>query len=285
MVLSTDRSLVTNLPKESMSYLGFPFPENVQSFATHGQVLDYLCDYAEQHELHPLINLGCPVESIRPIPRDSPPTSHRNSANSVNAAGAADGRDQILPAAEALQSEAHGDHDGSGESERWEVVYRRETHSSSGENGGKRQAGKSSNEGEGGAGAATAGTDAGQVSNGAVVPEAGVAAAAAAAAGSTASTTVVETFDAVCICNGHFDKPFVPRVEGFDGFRGTSMHAYAYDTPDVEAFAGKRVLCVGSRSSGADIAREVSSAGEPCVRELTGFKSPSSYLRWLFYTW
>ncbi|CAM9526332.1 unnamed protein product [Laminaria digitata] len=38
------------------------------------------------------------------------------------------------------------------------------------------------------------------------------------------------------------------------------MHAYAYDTPDVEAFAGRRVLCVGSRSSGADIAREVSSA-------------------------
>ena len=246
---------MTNLPKESMAFLGFPFPENVQSFATHGQVLDYLCDYAEQHELHPLINLGCPVESIRPIPRDSPPTSRGNSVNLGNAADAANGSDQILPAAETR--EAHGGHDGPGAPDRWEVVYRRDIHSSSGENEGTPATGKASN---GGAGTVTAEADAGPENNGAVALETG--AAGSAAAGSTTSTTVVETFDAVCICNGHFDKPFVPRVEGFDGFQGTSMHAYAYDTPDVEAFAGRRVLCVGSRSSGADIAREVSSVGE-----------------------
>ena len=266
-----------------MSFLGFPFPENVQSFATHGQVLDYLCDYAEQHELHPLINLGCPVESIRPIPMDSPPTSHGNSVYSVNAA---DDSDQILPAA---QSEAHRDHDGSRASERWEVVYRRDLRSSFGENGGTRGAGKVPN---GGGGAATAGADAEQVSNGAVVLEVGAAAAAATvAAGSTASKAMVETFDAVCICNGHFDKPFVPRVEGFDGFRGTSIHAYAYDTPDVEAFSGRRVLCVGSRSSGADIAREVSSVGEPHVlinhmqkyTHVLGFKLLGNTKRRMFF--
>lgn len=242
-----------------MSFLGFPFPENVQSFATHGQVLDYLCDYAEQHELRPLINLGCPVESIRPIPRDSPPTPHGNSVYSVSAA---DESDQILPAAGA-QSGGHRDHDGSGAPERWEVVYRRDLRSSFGEDKGTREAGKVSNAG---GSAATAGPNAGQVGNGAAVLEVGATAAAAAVpAGSTTSKTVVGTFDAVCICNGHFDKPFVPRVEGFDGFRGTSMHAYAYDTPDVEAFSGRRVLCVGSRSSGADIAREVSSVGKPHV--------------------
>lgn len=235
---------MTNLPKEAMSFLGFEFPENVQSYATHGQVLDYLCDYAAQHQLHPLIKFGCPVGSIRPIPRDTPPTSLVNSVNST-----ANGSGQILPTAEAREV-ARGDHDGSGAPDKWEVVYRRDIlPSSSGEEGGMREAGDVKG------GSATAGTNAGPV-NGAVGLEVG-----AAVAGS-GSTTVVETFDAVCVCNGHFDKPFVPRVDGFEGFQGTSMHAYAYDTPDVEAFAGRRVLCVGSRSSGADIAREVSSAGE-----------------------
>ncbi|CAB1104099.1 unnamed protein product [Ectocarpus sp. CCAP 1310/34] len=37
------------------------------------------------------------------------------------------------------------------------------------------------------------------------------------------------------------------------------MHAREYDIPGVEAFVGKRVLCVGARSSGTDIAREISS--------------------------
>ena len=195
-----------------MSFLGFPFPENVQSFATHGQVLDYLCSYADQHELHPLIKLGCPVESIRPIPIDSSPTPL---ANSVNAA--ADGSDEMPPAAK-----ARGEQDKPEAFDGWEVVYRRDR-----DNGSTRE-------------------HVGIASNG----------------GGDGATSVVEIFDAVCVCNGHFDKPFVPQVEGFEGFQGTSMHAYAYDTPDVETFVGRRVLCVGSRSSGADIAREVSSVGK-----------------------
>eukprot|EP00904_Undaria_pinnatifida_P007556 jgi/Undpi1/3930/HiC_scaffold_16.g07298.m1 len=192
-----------------MSFLGFPFPESVQSFATHSQVLDYLCSYADQHELHPLIKLGCPVESIRPIPIDSSPTPL---ANSVNAA--ADGSDEMPPAAK-----ARGEQDKPEAFDGWEVVYRRDRG-----NGSTRE-------------------HVGIASNG----------------GGDGATSVVEIFDAVCVCNGHFDKPFVPQVEGFEGFQGTSMHAYAYDTPDVETFVGRRVLCVGSRSSGADIAREVSS--------------------------
>ncbi|CAB1104100.1 unnamed protein product [Ectocarpus sp. CCAP 1310/34] len=48
-----------------MSYLGFPFPEENQSFTTHAQVLDYLCSYADEHNLHPLISLGRSVESVR----------------------------------------------------------------------------------------------------------------------------------------------------------------------------------------------------------------------------
>lgn len=75
------------------------------------------------------------------------------------------------------------------------------------------------------------------------------------------ASSETEVFDAVCVCSGHFDEAFTPRAEGAEGFRGRIMHAREYDRPGVEAFVGKRVLCVGSRSSGTDIAREVSTVG------------------------
>lgn len=74
--------------------------------------------------------------------------------------------------------------------------------------------------------------------------------------------TKTEIFDAVCVANGHFDVESIPPTKGFEGFCGYSMHARAYDNPDVEQFIGKRVLCVGASYSGADVAREVSAVGK-----------------------
>ena len=78
-------------------------------------------------------------------------------------------------------------------------------------------------------------------------------------------TQVTEIFNAVCVCNGHFDVTFTPEVEGLSDFKGTTMRSRAYDRPNVGAFVNRRVLCVGSMSSGTDVAREVSSVGELCV--------------------
>jgi hypothetical protein len=66
-----------------------------------------------------------------------------------------------------------------------------------------------------------------------------------------------QVFDAVCVCNGHYNLPQIPLVPGLtEFFKGQTMHSIAYDDP--QAFTGKTVLCVGGRASGSDIARELS---------------------------
>jgi thioredoxin reductase len=68
-----------------------------------------------------------------------------------------------------------------------------------------------------------------------------------------------EVFDAVCICNGHYSLPFIPELPGLkdaERFGIRFVHSIAYDSP--EAFSGERVLCVGGRASGSDLARELS---------------------------
>lgn len=68
--------------------------------------------------------------------------------------------------------------------------------------------------------------------------------------------TSSKTFDAICIANGHYDRPSVPRLEGLDKHRGKTMHSVEYDSP--ECFAGETVLCIGGQASGSDLAREIS---------------------------
>ena len=71
------------------------------------------------------------------------------------------------------------------------------------------------------------------------------------------STTKTEVFDAVCVCNGHYAKPAFPQIVGLDKyFQGTTLHAVEYDDP--ADFRNQRVLCVGGRASGSDLAREIS---------------------------
>eukprot|EP00580_Thalassiosira_gravida_P001067 CAMPEP_0201603364 /NCGR_PEP_ID=MMETSP0492-20130828/3825_1 /ASSEMBLY_ACC=CAM_ASM_000837 /TAXON_ID=420259 /ORGANISM="Thalassiosira gravida, Strain GMp14c1" /LENGTH=510 /DNA_ID=CAMNT_0048067121 /DNA_START=233 /DNA_END=1765 /DNA_ORIENTATION=+ len=69
-----------------------------------------------------------------------------------------------------------------------------------------------------------------------------------------------QTFDNICICNGHYDLPSNPPLRGLKNFPGRVIHAIEYDTPTE--FAGKTVLCVGARASGADIAREIGSVAK-----------------------
>ena len=64
-----------------------------------------------------------------------------------------------------------------------------------------------------------------------------------------------QTFDIVCVCNGHYALPSFPKLDGIDSFQGKVIHAIQYDSADE--YSGKTVLCVGARASGADIAREI----------------------------
>ncbi|KAL7533638.1 hypothetical protein ACHAWF_004567 [Thalassiosira exigua] len=66
-----------------------------------------------------------------------------------------------------------------------------------------------------------------------------------------------QTFDSVCVCNGHYALPSSPHIHGISKFSGKIIHAIEYDDPKV--FEGQTVLCVGARASGADIAREIGS--------------------------
>ncbi|KAK1740157.1 flavin-containing monooxygenase [Skeletonema marinoi] len=64
-----------------------------------------------------------------------------------------------------------------------------------------------------------------------------------------------ETFDNVCVCNGHYARPAIPKLEGLDTFHGDIIHAIEYD--NAQPYAGKTVLCVGAKPSGLDISREI----------------------------
>eukprot|EP00304_Pavlova_gyrans_P007973 CAMPEP_0206055492 /NCGR_PEP_ID=MMETSP1466-20131121/40237_1 /ASSEMBLY_ACC=CAM_ASM_001126 /TAXON_ID=44452 /ORGANISM="Pavlova gyrans, Strain CCMP608" /LENGTH=650 /DNA_ID=CAMNT_0053430719 /DNA_START=1 /DNA_END=1953 /DNA_ORIENTATION=- len=69
-----------------------------------------------------------------------------------------------------------------------------------------------------------------------------------------------EIFDAVVVANGHYELPAAPKFDGaseFEAAGGRVEHAADYNTPD--AYANKKVLLVGARASGTDIAREVAS--------------------------
>ncbi len=70
-------------------------------------------------------------------------------------------------------------------------------------------------------------------------------------------------FDAVIVCNGHFNVPSFPRVSGLESnFQGIVYHSKEYQElqeDNYRSLRNKRVVVVGTRSSGTDIARELSS--------------------------
>jgi cation diffusion facilitator CzcD-associated flavoprotein CzcO len=48
---------------------------------------------------------------------------------------------------------------------------------------------------------------------------------------------IMELFDYLVVCNGHYSKPYYVPIAGIEHFRGEVMHSQAYRTPD--RFAGK----------------------------------------------
>ena len=78
-----------------------------------------------------------------------------------------------------------------------------------------------------------------------------------------------ETFDIVCICNGHYSIPSTPSIPGMDQFQGTILHSVDYD--DATQYTNQTVLCIGGRASGLDIARDISHVAKQVYLSDTAF--------------
>ena len=78
--------------------------------------------------------------------------------------------------------------------------------------------------------------------------------------------------DAVCVCSGLHETPYVPEIDGLDRFAGTVLHSSEYK--DKSFFAGKRVLIVGCGETGMDLAyRAVQVASQAAMSIRNGFLS------------
>lgn len=65
-------------------------------------------------------------------------------------------------------------------------------------------------------------------------------------------------FDAIIVCNGHFNIPHIPTIPGYhEYFQGERYHSIDYER--IKPMLTKRkILIVGTKSSGTDMARELS---------------------------
>lgn len=67
-------------------------------------------------------------------------------------------------------------------------------------------------------------------------------------------------FDAVLVCNGHYNTPSMPTYEGFDLFQG--RHVHSHDYRHSSRFLKEKVLVIGAGPSGVDLANEISKTAE-----------------------
>lgn len=63
-------------------------------------------------------------------------------------------------------------------------------------------------------------------------------------------------FDYLFICNGHYENPLLPEIQGIEDFIGETMHSHHYREPSK--FNNESVLVIGAGFSGRDIAEEIS---------------------------
>jgi len=89
----------------------------------------------------------------------------------------------------------------------------------------------------------------------------------------TLRSATVRHFDAVCVCSGLHEAPYVPPIAGLESFAGERMlHSAEYK--DSSAFEGKRVLVVGCGETGMDLAyRAVQVAAHTAISIKNGFLS------------
>ncbi|XP_059478789.1 senecionine N-oxygenase [Neocloeon triangulifer] len=78
-----------------------------------------------------------------------------------------------------------------------------------------------------------------------------------------ANKSETQIFDAIMICNGHYNTPFIPEIEGQAKFSGKILHSHDYREPSP--FVGQRVVVVGAGPSGMDLALEIARSAKEVV--------------------
>ena len=61
------RNLKTNLPKEVMAFPDFPFQASDESFIHHSEVLEYLQQYCQHHQLEQYVRFNTLVARVDPV--------------------------------------------------------------------------------------------------------------------------------------------------------------------------------------------------------------------------
>ncbi|XP_025836607.1 flavin-containing monooxygenase FMO GS-OX-like 2 isoform X2 [Agrilus planipennis] len=74
---------------------------------------------------------------------------------------------------------------------------------------------------------------------------------------------VTSIFDAVMICNGHYNQPIYPKLPGQNKFKGRQLHSHHYRSPDP--FKGNNVLVIGAGPSGLELTLKISDVAEKVV--------------------
>jgi cation diffusion facilitator CzcD-associated flavoprotein CzcO len=235
------RQLRTNLPREVMGYLDFPFSADFaeqqqqagggggngnssngssssnsssssgdpRRYPGHAEVLAYLEAYADAFGLRPHFRLGTRVVRATPLSEEQEEEEEEDGGGAAHDAAAA--------TAEALPGP------------RWRVE------------------------------SVAVERDA---QTGRLRPS-----AAAAAAGPSSSSPRCETFDALVVANGHYALPNLPAVAVSRAarrlFPGAQLHSHNYRSPGP--YRGRRVVVVGASNSGGDLADEIAAAGAELV--------------------
>jgi len=80
-------------------------------------------------------------------------------------------------------------------------------------------------------------------------------------------TEMSAVYDAVAVCIGHYNVPYVPDIPGIrewnEAFPGRLSHSRYYRR--LEDFTDKKVIVVGNSASGVDIATQISAVAKPPV--------------------
>lgn len=79
-----------------------------------------------------------------------------------------------------------------------------------------------------------------------------------------------EIFTHVVIASGRYNKPFIPKVKGLDGFKGEVSHTFHYKNADH--LRDKRVLVVGNSISALEICADL--ATDPSTTVISSCRKP-----------
>lgn len=71
-------------------------------------------------------------------------------------------------------------------------------------------------------------------------------------------------YDAVMICTGHYNDPFVPIIPGANRFIGGVIHCHSYR--NTKPYQNKKVLVIGAGPSGIDISIKLAPVAEKVSR-------------------